>query len=55
MSGTRRPASSSRPSGCPLVLGLLWLGGWWLFVLAVVAGVLALHEFYAMTRRCGRS
>ena len=37
-------------AGLPLVLGLLYLGGWWLFVLALVAGVLALHEFYAMTR-----
>ena len=36
--------------GLPLVLGFVWLGGWWLFVLALVAGALALHEFYAMTR-----
>ena len=36
--------------GLPVVLGLLWLGGWWLFLLVVVAGVIALHEFYAMTR-----
>jgi phosphatidate cytidylyltransferase len=36
--------------GLPLVLGLLWLGGWWLWVLCAVAGLLALHEFYAMTR-----
>jgi phosphatidate cytidylyltransferase len=36
--------------GLPLVLGLVWLGGWWLCVLAVAVGLLALHEFYAMTR-----
>jgi phosphatidate cytidylyltransferase len=36
--------------GLPLVLGLLWLGGWWLWVLCALAGLLALHEFYAMTR-----
>jgi phosphatidate cytidylyltransferase len=36
--------------GLPLVLGVLWLGHWWLFALALVAGVVALHEFYAMSR-----
>jgi phosphatidate cytidylyltransferase len=36
--------------GLPLVLGLVWLGGWWLFALATVVGLLALHEYYAMTR-----
>jgi phosphatidate cytidylyltransferase len=36
--------------GLPLVLGMVWLGGWWLFFLAVLVGVLALHEYYAMTR-----
>ena len=34
----------------PVVLGLAWLGGWWLTALAAVAAVLALHEFYSMTR-----
>ncbi len=34
----------------PLVLGLVWLGGWWLWTLAVISGLLALHEFYSMTR-----
>ncbi len=34
----------------PIVLGVVWLGGWWLFGLAVVGGVLALHELYAMAR-----
>jgi phosphatidate cytidylyltransferase len=36
--------------GLPLVLGLVWLGGWWLFCLAAVVGLVALHEYYAMTR-----
>jgi phosphatidate cytidylyltransferase len=36
--------------GLPLVLGLVWLGGWWLWILAVVAGLVALHEFYAIAR-----
>jgi phosphatidate cytidylyltransferase len=36
--------------GLPLVLGMVWLGGWWLFFLAVLVGMLALHEYYAMTR-----
>ena len=34
----------------PAVLGLVYLGGWWLWVLAVVAGLIALHELYRMTR-----
>jgi phosphatidate cytidylyltransferase len=37
-------------AGLPVVLGLAWLGGWWLFALVAVAGVAALHELYAMTR-----
>jgi phosphatidate cytidylyltransferase len=36
--------------GLPLVLGIVWLGGWWLFVLAAAIGLGALHEYYAMTR-----
>ncbi len=36
--------------GLPLVLGFTWLGGWWLFVLAAAAGLVALHEYYAMIR-----
>jgi phosphatidate cytidylyltransferase len=36
--------------GLPAVLGLVWLGGWWLFLLAAAAAVAALHEFYWMTR-----
>jgi phosphatidate cytidylyltransferase len=34
----------------PVVLGVVWLGGWWLFGLALVGGLLALHELYAMAR-----
>ena len=36
--------------GLPAVLGLVWLGGWWLWALALAAGLVALHEFYAMAR-----
>lgn len=36
--------------GAPIVLGALWLGGWWLFVLVALGSVVALHEFYAMAR-----
>ena len=34
----------------PLVIGLAYLGGWWLFGLALVGGLLALHELYVMAR-----
>ena len=33
--------------GLPLVLGFVYLGGWWLFGLAAVAALVALHELYA--------
>jgi phosphatidate cytidylyltransferase len=36
--------------GLPVVLGLVWLGGWWLFALLVAAGVVAVHEFVTMAR-----
>lgn len=36
--------------GLPAVLGLVWLGGWWLWALVVVAGLVALHELYAIAR-----
>jgi phosphatidate cytidylyltransferase len=29
---------------------MVWLGGWWLFLLALAVGLLALHEYYEMTR-----
>ena len=34
----------------PIVLGIVWLGGWWLFGLALIGGLIALHELYAMAR-----
>jgi phosphatidate cytidylyltransferase len=34
----------------PTVLGVVWVGGWWLFTLAVVGGLAALHELYRMAR-----
>ena len=34
----------------PVVLGIVWAGGWWLFTLALVGGLLALHELYGMAR-----
>jgi phosphatidate cytidylyltransferase len=34
----------------PLVIGLVYLGGWWLWGLALVGGLLALHELYVMAR-----
>jgi phosphatidate cytidylyltransferase len=34
----------------PVVLGLVWLGGWWLLALAIVGGLLALHEYFTMIR-----
>jgi phosphatidate cytidylyltransferase len=37
-------------AGLPVVLGLVWLGGWWMFGLAAAAALIALHEFYFMTR-----
>ena len=36
--------------GLPLVLGLLWLGGWWLFALVAVAAFVAVHEFVTTAR-----
>jgi phosphatidate cytidylyltransferase len=36
--------------GLPVVLGFVYLGGWWLFVLTSVAAVLALHEYGLMLR-----
>jgi phosphatidate cytidylyltransferase len=36
--------------GVPIVLGLVYFGGWWLFGLALFAALVALHELYAMAR-----
>jgi phosphatidate cytidylyltransferase len=35
----------------PLVIGLVYLGGWWLFGLTLVAGLIALHELYTLGRQ----
>jgi phosphatidate cytidylyltransferase len=34
----------------PAVLGIVWLGGWWLTSVALVGGLMALHELYVMGR-----
>jgi phosphatidate cytidylyltransferase len=34
----------------PLVVGVVYLGGWWLFALALAGGLIALHELYTMAR-----
>jgi phosphatidate cytidylyltransferase len=36
--------------GLPLVLGMLWLGGWWLFTLLAVAAWIGVHEFVTTAR-----
>jgi len=36
--------------GLPVVLGLVWVGGWWLFALVAFAAVIAVHEFVMMAR-----
>ncbi len=37
--------------GLPLVLGLLWVGGWWLFALAAAAAFVGVHEFVTTARQ----
>ncbi len=34
----------------PLAIGVVYLGSWWLFGLALVAGLVALHELFRMAR-----
>jgi phosphatidate cytidylyltransferase len=34
----------------PIVLGAVYLGGWWLFALAAVGALLSLHEYWLMAR-----
>lgn len=34
----------------PVVLGVAWLGGWWLLAFTTIVAVIALHELYWMTR-----
>ncbi len=36
--------------GLPLVLGMVWLGGWWLYALVLVAALVAMHEFVTVAR-----
>jgi phosphatidate cytidylyltransferase len=36
--------------GLPLVLGMLWLGGWWLFTLLAIAACIGVHEFVTTAR-----
>ena len=36
--------------GLPPVLAAVWLGGWWLFALVLVAALVAVHEFAVLTR-----
>ena len=35
----------------PVVLGAVYLGGWWLFALLALGTVVGLHEFWLLTRR----
>jgi phosphatidate cytidylyltransferase len=37
-------------AGLPLVLGLVYEGGWWVFALALVAALVALHEYWLLAR-----
>jgi len=34
----------------PIVLGDVYLGGWWVFALAAIAGAIGLHEFWVVAR-----
>src|SRR5437867_3079496 len=36
--------------GIPVVLGLVYLGGWWVFALAAVTATVALHEFWLLAK-----
>src|SRR5436309_183013 len=36
--------------GLPVVLALVWAGGWWLFGLLAFAAVVAVHEFVTVAR-----
>jgi phosphatidate cytidylyltransferase len=35
----------------PVVIGVVYLGGWWLFGLALFGGLVALHEFFRLARQ----
>jgi len=36
--------------GLPIVVAIVWLGGWWLFGFLLAAALVALHEFYVLIR-----
>jgi len=36
--------------GLPVVLGAVYVGGWWLFVLVALAAIIALHEYWLLAR-----
>jgi phosphatidate cytidylyltransferase len=36
--------------GLPIVLAVVWAGGWWLFALIALAALVALDEYWRMTR-----
>jgi phosphatidate cytidylyltransferase len=36
--------------GVPVVLGVVYLGGWWMLSLALVAALIALHEYWLLAR-----
>jgi phosphatidate cytidylyltransferase len=36
--------------GLPVVLGAVYLGGWWVFALTVVAAMIGLHEYWLLAR-----
>jgi phosphatidate cytidylyltransferase len=37
-------------AGVPVVLGALYVGGWWLFALVAIAAAVALHEFWLLAK-----
>ena len=36
--------------GLPIVLGVVYLGGWWVFAMATLAAFVALHEYWLLAR-----
>ncbi|MGD0165717.1 MAG: CDP-archaeol synthase [Gaiellaceae bacterium] len=36
--------------GLPIVLALVWGGGWWLFALLIFGALIGLHEYYLLIR-----
>ncbi len=39
-----------RARALPVVLGAVYLGGWWLFALVAFGAAVALHEFWLLAR-----